>query len=112
MLDITIAVCYTAYIENKCSTERHTTMYQINIERKHYSQPVNMNAIKATCATWMTDDQGRNNDVDEHGEFIYVQFGTVMDAVAAINALGYATDEDVAEEEESMEGMYDVEEAE
>lgn len=83
-------------------------MYQINIYRNDYSQPIDMAPIKAACAQWMTADQGRNDEDDEGGEFIYVQFGTVVDAVAAINALGYRTDEDEAEEEEDMEGMYDV----
>lgn len=78
-------------------------MYQINIYRKQYSQPVDMAAIKTACAKWMTDDQG---DPDRGGEFIYVQFGTVGVAVDAINALGYQTDEDV-EDLDDREHMAD-----
>ncbi len=67
-------------------------MYQISIERKEYSKPVDMAAIEVACAEWMTEDQIDNHG--ERGEFIYVQFGCVGVAVDAINALGYKTDED------------------
>lgn len=72
-------------------------MYQININRTQYDQPVDMAAIEQACAEWMTDEQ--INTHGNRGEFIYVQFGTVNLAVSAINVLGYTTDEDEQEEE-------------
>jgi hypothetical protein len=67
-------------------------MYQININRREYMTPVDMDAVRAATAPWLTDEQ-TNNRGDE-GEWVFVRFGTVAAAVAAINALGYTTDED------------------
>lgn len=72
--------------------------WQININRSEYTKPVDMTAVEAACAQWMTDDQ--LNKYGDRGEFIYVEFGTVVDAVNTINALGYTTDEDEYEADE------------
>lgn len=70
-------------------------MYQVTIERRHYDEPVDMEAVITSCADLMTEDQvlgdGRlAREVDS----IYVQFGAVDRAAERINALGYQTDED------------------
>jgi hypothetical protein len=74
-------------------------MYQIEIYRQQYSQPVDMDAVCAAVADLMTDDQFMNDGslAREH-EKVYVQFGAVAEAVERINALGYETDEDVNQE--------------
>jgi hypothetical protein len=74
-------------------------MYQIEIYRKQYGQPVDMDAICTAIAELMTEDQLDNygNDVRE-SEKVYVQFGAVGTAVKLINELGYTTDEDGSQE--------------
>lgn len=66
-------------------------MYGIEIRARVYGQGIDMNAIRAACAAWLAEDQ-------PEGDRISVEFGTIDDAVAAINALGYDTDEDKLED--------------
>lgn len=76
-------------------------MYQIEIYRKQYSQPVDMDAIVAAIADLMTDDQlTQDGSPARDHEKVYVKFGEVAEAVQRINALGYETDEDEGEIEE------------
>jgi hypothetical protein len=74
-------------------------MYQIEIIRKDYRTPVDMNAVCEAIKDLMTEDQIDKYGDDVHAsESVYVQFGTVAAAVQRINALGYATDEDEGDE--------------
>jgi hypothetical protein len=73
--------------------------YQIQINRQQYNQSVDMSAIRTACAAYLADDQNPHGN-DYEGEEIWVEFGTVGDAVVAINALGYTTDEDESDNDE------------
>jgi DNA-binding transcriptional regulator LsrR (DeoR family) len=91
-------------------------MYQIEIYRKQYDQPVDMDAVIAALGDLMTEDQMTNDGTlaREH-EKVYVRFGCVGIAVDAINALGYATDEDELDSSDRDNGLdeigFDVERA-
>jgi hypothetical protein len=68
--------------------------WQINIERKQYAQPVNMDEVRAALGNLIADIEqvsGQGRDLDES---VMVAAGDVGSAVEIINALGYATDED------------------
>jgi len=68
--------------------------WQINIERKQYAQPVNMDEVRAALGNLIADIEqvsGHGHDLDEA---VMVAAGDVGSAVEIINALGYATDED------------------
>ena len=76
-------------------------MYQIEVHRNQYAQPVDMDAVCAACADLMTDDQATSDGSPARDvEKIYVRFGEVVTAVARINALGYATDEDESDNDD------------
>jgi hypothetical protein len=69
--------------------------WQINIERKQYAQPVNMDEVRAALGLLIEDIEqvsGQGHNLDEA---VMVQAIDVGSAVEIINALGYATDEDM-----------------
>jgi hypothetical protein len=85
-------------------------LYEIEIHRKDYREPVDMKAVYAALKEAGVDfdpDERRNNisggEPEEHPEYIYVT-GSVGEAVRVINSLGYTTDEDEDEEDDDERG--------
>jgi len=72
-------------------------MYEIEVFASGWDEQVDMDAVVAALADLMTADQYTNSGTlaREHNS-VYVQFGTVADAVKRIHdlGLGYTTDED------------------
>ncbi len=75
-------------------------MYQINIQRQQYNQPVDITKIRSTLSDLLTEDQDPHGYEQKNPESVWVRFGTVGEAVQRINELGYSTDEDDVEDEE------------
>lgn len=76
-------------------------MYEIEIYRNNWNEPVDMDAVHAAIVNLMADDQEDQYGRDARtSEKVYVKFGCVVEAVKRINALGYRTDEDEEDEEE------------
>jgi hypothetical protein len=71
-------------------------LWQINIERKNYAAPVDMDAIRTACADLIDGIEQLSGQGHELDEAVMVAAGNVGKAVERINALGYATDEDDA----------------
>ncbi len=63
--------------------------WAINIERKNYTEPVDMETIKTALI-----QAGISPDVDEEMEKVTVGQYEVARATKVINGLGYETDED------------------
>ena len=83
------------------------TLNEIAIQRKDYREPVDMQAIYAALKENGIDfdpDERRTNisgdEPEENPEYVYVDNGSLGEAVRVINALGYTTDEDEDEDEE------------
>ncbi len=76
-------------------------LYEIDIHRSNYDEPVNMQAVYSAleAAGIEIDKDERRNTIyggtsDEQPEYVYIADGKVDQAVKIINGLGYTTDED------------------
>lgn len=85
-------------------------LYEIEIHRNDYAQPVDMqavyNALKANNIDFDPNERRNNlygidpDEIDEQPEYVYVDNGSIGEAVRLINELGYTTDEDEDDDDE------------